>query len=42
MLLTAGDKGGQSEKMLYRRLITIADKRFDVHLKQLRARKGRK
>jgi len=42
MLLIAGDKSGQSEKMFYRWLIKIADKRFDAHLKQLRARKGRK
>ena len=42
ILLAAGDKSGQSEKMFYRRLIVTADKRFDAHLARLKARKPRK
>ncbi|HEX4159519.1 MAG TPA: type II toxin-antitoxin system RelE/ParE family toxin [Rhizomicrobium sp.] len=32
ILLAAGDKSGKSERMFYRRLIAIADRRFDAHL----------
>jgi hypothetical protein len=49
ILLVAGDKSGGSEKMFYKRLINMADKRFDAHLKRiglietkLREQKGRK
>jgi hypothetical protein len=42
LLLVAGDKGGQSERAFYRRLIAIADKRFDAHLERLKVRKERK
>jgi hypothetical protein len=36
MMLAAGDKSGQSEKAFYRRLIAIADKRFDAHIERLK------
>jgi hypothetical protein len=42
ILLTAGDKSGQSERAFYRRLIATADKRFDAHLERLKGRKARK
>ena len=32
ILLVAGDKSGGSEKLFYKRLIRIADNRFDRHL----------
>ena len=41
-VLAAGDKSGGSEKTFYRRLIAIADKRFDAHLQQIKARRARK
>lgn len=34
-MLVAGDKQGQDEAAFYRRLIRTADRRFDMHLKQL-------
>ena len=37
ILLVAGDKSGVSEKRFYKRLITMADDRFDVHLAKLKA-----
>ena len=42
ILLVAGDKSGTGERGFYRRLITIADKRFDVHLARLAQRRARK
>jgi hypothetical protein len=42
ILLVAGDKSGQSERMLYRRLIETADKRFDAHLEWVKGRRTRK
>jgi len=42
IVLVAGDKSGRSEKAFYRRLITIADRRFDVHLRQLVTRRAKK
>lgn len=49
ILLVAGDKSGGSEKTFYKRLITIADRRFDAHLNRIalierkpREQKGRK
>jgi hypothetical protein len=33
ILLVAGDKSGVGEKRFYRRLIDVADKRFDRHVK---------
>ena len=38
ILLVCGDKSGGSEKRFYRRLITKADARFDVHLGRLKQR----
>jgi hypothetical protein len=40
VLLCAGDKSGGSEARFYRRLITTADRRFDVHLARQRSRGG--
>lgn len=37
ILLVAGDKSGGSSKRFYKRLIAIADRRFDVHLKLIEA-----
>jgi hypothetical protein len=37
ILLVAGDKGGADEKRFYKRLIKIADQRFDRHLAALKA-----
>lgn len=36
VLLVAGDKAGGSERKFYRRLIRIADERFDAHVAQLK------
>ena len=36
ILLVAGDKSGVSEKKFYKRLIAIADDRFDAHLNRLK------
>ena len=36
ILLVAGDKSGVSEKKFYKRLIGVADKRFDLHLDHLK------
>lgn len=41
VLLVAGDKGGKGERAFYRRLIAIADKRFDGHLARLGRRRPR-
>ena len=41
ILLVCGDKSGGSEKRLYKRLIKIADERFDDHLSRL-PKKSRK
>jgi len=38
ILLVAGDKSGGSQRQFYRRLIRIADERFDSHLADLKAR----
>jgi hypothetical protein len=38
ILLVAGNKGGKGERTFYRRLIAVADKRFDAHLAQLKRR----
>ncbi len=38
IILAAGDKGGTSARRFYKRLIAVADKRFDAHL----ARMGKK
>lgn len=42
ILLVAGDKSGKSERAFYRRLIATADRRYDAHLEELKALKGRR
>jgi hypothetical protein len=42
ILLIAGDKSGRGEAAFYRRLIAVADRRFDAHLARLQARPTRK
>lgn len=37
IVLVAADKQGQSEALFYRRLLKIADQRFDSHLRQIKA-----
>ena len=37
MLLVGGDKGGADQKRFYKRLISLADARFDTHLASLAA-----
>ena len=37
ILLVGGDKGGAGQKRFYKRLIAVADKRFDEHLAALAA-----
>jgi len=38
VLLIAGDKHGVSEKRFYKQLIEKADKRYDAHLRKLKAK----
>ena len=40
VLLVAGDKSGGSEKRFYKKLIKLADERFDAHLARLKEQKG--
>lgn len=40
ILLVAGDKSGQSERIFYRRLIVKTDTRFAAHLKRLADKYG--
>jgi hypothetical protein len=40
VLLCAGDKSGGSQARFYRRLIAMADRRFDAHLARQRSRGG--
>ena len=42
MLLVAGDKVGADQKWFYKRLIGLADTRFDTHLASLAAAAARK
>ena len=42
ILLVAGDKSGQSERAFYRRLLAIADRRFDAHRGRVKGRQVRK
>jgi len=42
MLLVAGDKGRADQKRFYKRLIGLADARFDTHLASLAAAGARK
>ena len=37
VLLVGGDKGGASQRRFYRRLIAVADERYDGHLASLTA-----
>lgn len=37
ILLVGGDKGGADQRRFYKRLIAIADERFDAHLNTLKA-----
>ena len=37
ILLVGGDKGGAGQRRFYKRLLTVADKRFDEHLAELAA-----
>lgn len=37
ILLVGGDKGGADQRRFYKRLITVADERFDGHLASLKA-----
>jgi hypothetical protein len=39
ILLVGGDKGGADQRRFYKRLIVVADKRFDEHLAELAATK---
>ena len=39
IVLVAGDKQGKNQKLFYKRLIKIADRRFDSHLRQTKAAK---
>jgi len=41
ILLVAGNKVGVSQKRFYKQLITLADKRFESHLKDLKELKGK-
>lgn len=42
VILVAGAKQGVSEKRFYKRLISVADERFDAHLKALKSARKRK
>lgn len=42
IVLVAGDKQGRNEGLFYKRLIKLADERFDSHLRQTRAGKTEK
>jgi hypothetical protein len=37
ILLVGGDKGGADQRRFYKRLITVADERFDRHLASFKA-----
>lgn len=41
ILLVGGDKGGADQRRFYKRLIAVADERFDEHLASLAAAKGK-
>ncbi len=41
VLLCGGAKGGVSQKLFYKRLIDLADKRYDDHLAELEKNRGR-
>lgn len=39
IVLAAGDKGGVNQKRFYKRLIKLADDRFDAHINTLKGQK---
>ncbi len=39
VVLVAGEKQGRNQQLFYKRLIKIADARFDAHLRQVKAAK---
>ena len=39
IVLVAGEKQGRNQELFYKRLIKIADRRFDSHLRQAKAAK---
>lgn len=41
VLLVGGDKSGSSEKRFYKRLVKVADERYDAHLARLKSRRRR-
>lgn len=41
ILLVGGDKGGADQRKFYKRLIAVADKRFDEHLAELAATRAK-
>lgn len=41
ILLVGADKGGADQRRFYKRLIAVADGRFDAHLSSLVANKGK-
>ena len=41
ILLAGGDKTGVDQRRFYRKLISVADKRFDAHLAAMGFKKGR-
>ncbi|HRQ15104.1 MAG TPA: type II toxin-antitoxin system RelE/ParE family toxin [Promineifilum sp.] len=41
ILLVGGDKSGVSEKRFYKRLVTVADERYDVHLARVKSQRRR-
>lgn len=41
ILLVGGDKGGADQRRFYKRLIAVADERFDEHLASLAPAKGK-
>lgn len=42
IVLVAGEKQGRNQDLFYKRLIKIADRRFDSHLRQVKAAKTTK
>lgn len=41
VLLVGGDKSGVSGKRFYKRLVMVADERYDVHLTRVKSQKKR-
>jgi hypothetical protein len=42
VLLVGGDKSGVGKNRFYKRLVAVADERFDTHLASLRAKSDRR